>query len=384
MAARAHTSEADVARLAQALRAGNRAQLARAITLIESRRADHQQTARQLVQMLLPATGQAVRVGITGTPGVGKSTTIDALGSFLTQQGRKVAVLAVDPSSTRRGGATRADKTRMPRLAADPNAFVRPSPASGTLGGVAAKTREAMLLCEAAGFDVVLVETVGIGQSETAVCDMTDFFLALMLPGAGDELQGIKKGLVELADMIAVNKADGDNIKRANLAAAEYRGALHILNPRSEHWHPPVLTYSALTGTGIDTLWQKILDHRTAMNASGEFAARRRQQPGKGMWAMREQRMMARLRADPAIRTKVKKIEAEVADGRITPALAAEQIAEMLRGNSVQCAVPPAASSSAKAYDPVFQSRHREVQAHRRLLDARWSLSSGLPQARPG
>ncbi|MDO9062453.1 MAG: methylmalonyl Co-A mutase-associated GTPase MeaB, partial [Bradyrhizobium sp.] len=181
------------------------------------------------------------------------------------------------------------------------------------------------------GFDVVLVETVGIGQSETAVCDMTDFFLALMLPGAGDELQGIKKGLVELADMIAVNKADGDNIKRANLAAAEYRGALHILAPRSQHWQPPVETYSALTGTGIDVLWQKILDHRTAMNASGEFAERRRQQQVKWMWSMLEQRMMARLRADPAIRGKVKKIEAEVADGRIAPAVAAEQIAEMLK-----------------------------------------------------
>jgi LAO/AO transport system kinase len=187
-----------------------------------------------------------------------------------------------------------------------------------------------MLLCEAAGFDVVLVETVGIGQSETAVCDMTDFFLALMLPGAGDELQGIKKGLIELADMIAINKADGDNIKRANLAAAEYRGALHILSPRSENWHPPVLTYSALTGTGIDTLWQKIGEHRSAMNASGEFAARRRQQQIKWMWSMLEQRMMARLRADPAIRARVKKIEADVADGRVTPALAAGQIAEML------------------------------------------------------
>jgi LAO/AO transport system kinase len=219
----------------------------------------------------------------------------------------------------------------MARLAASESAYIRPSPASGTLGGVAAKTREAMLLCEAASFDVVLVETVGIGQSETAVCDMTDFFLALMLPGAGDELQGIKKGLVELADMIAINKADGDNIKRANLAAGEYRGALHILAPRSDHWNPPVLTYSALTGTGIDTLWQKILDHRAAMNACGEFAARRRQQQIKWMWSMLEQRMMARLRADPAIRAKVKKIEAEVADGRITPTLAAEQIAHMLR-----------------------------------------------------
>ena len=216
-------------------------------------------------------------------------------------------------------------------MSASEAAYIRPSPASGTLGGVAAKTREAMLLCEAAGFDVMLVETVGIGQSETAVSDMTDFFLALMLPGAGDELQGIKKGIVELADMIAINKADGDNIKRANVAAAEYRSALHILKPRSQHWNPPVLTYSALTGKGIDTLWQKILDHRKAMSASGEFAARRKEQQVKWMWSMLEQRMMARLRSDSAIRAKVRKIESEVADSRITPARAAEQIADMLK-----------------------------------------------------
>src|SRR6187455_3482352 len=238
--------------LIRGVRSGDRAMLARAITLIESKRADHRRTAHQLVQELLPLTGKGVRLGITGAPGAGKSTFVEALGTRLTAQGHKVAVLAVDPSSTRTGGSILGDKTRMARLASDPNAFVRPSPSSGTLGGVAAKTRETMLVCEAAGYDVVLVETVGIGQSETAVSDMTDFFLALMLPGAGDELQGIKKGLVELADMIAVNKADGDNIKRANLAAAEYRGALHILSPRSEHWHPPVLTYSALTGTGMD------------------------------------------------------------------------------------------------------------------------------------
>jgi LAO/AO transport system kinase len=321
----------DIKALGTELRAGSRAALARAITLIESRRADHQASARDLVQALLPDTGKAVRVGITGSPGVGKSTTIDALGMYLIGQGHKVAVLAVDPSSARTGGSILGDKTRMARLSASDHAFIRPSPSSGTLGGVAAKTREAMLLCEAAGFDVVLVETVGIGQSETAVCDMTDFFLALMLPGAGDELQGIKKGLVELADMIAINKADGDNVKRANAAAAEYRSALHILTPRSEHWYPPVVTYSALTGTGIAELWQKVLDHRTAMNASGDFAARRREQQVKWMWSMLEGRMMARLRADAAIRARVKKTEAEVADGRMTPAVAAEQIAEWLR-----------------------------------------------------
>lgn len=325
------TRSIDVATLARDLRAGDRAALARAITLVESRRADHQAAARELVQALLPDTGNAFRVGITGSPGVGKSTTIDVLGMYLIRQGHKVAVLAVDPSSARTGGSILGDKTRMADLSAHPDAFIRPSPSSGTLGGVAAKTREAMLLCEAASFDVVLVETVGIGQSETAVCDMTDFFLALMLPGGGDELQGIKKGLIELADMIAINKADGDNLKRANITAADYRGALHILTPRSEHWHPPVETYSALTGDGVAKLWDKVVAHRTAMNASGDFAARRRDQQVKWMWTMLEDRLKARLRSDPAIRYKVRQTEKEVADGRMTPALAAEAIMELLR-----------------------------------------------------
>jgi LAO/AO transport system kinase len=320
----------DLARLERALRAGDRAQLARAITLIESRRADHREAARQLVQTLLPHTGSAMRVGITGTPGVGKSTTIDALGSFLTRQGRKVAVLAVDPSSTRSGGSILADKTRMPRLAADANAFVRPSPSAGTLGGVAAKTREAMLLCEAAGYDVVLVETIGTGQSETAVADMTDFFLVLMLPGAGDELQGLKKGVIELADMLAVNKADGDNIARAKAAAAEYRAALHIIGAGSKLWTPPVITFSALTGGGITELWGKICEHRERASAAGALTARRREQQVKWMWAMLEERMMARLKSDPSLRARLPKLEAAVAEGRTSPAVAVEELAQSL------------------------------------------------------
>ena len=240
----------DLTALAHGIHAGERAVLARAITLIESKRADHRAAAHRLVQELLPLTGKAIRVGITGAPGVGKSTAIDTLGRHLTEQGHKVAVLAVDPSSRRTGGSIFGDKTRMAGLAADANAFVRPSPAAGTLGGVAATTRECMLLCEAAGYDVVLVETIGIGQSETAVADMTDFFLVLMQPGAGDELQGLKKGIVELADMIAVTKSDSDPA-RAQATAADYRAALHILTPTSPDWRPPVITFSGRTGDGI-------------------------------------------------------------------------------------------------------------------------------------
>ena len=281
------------------------------------------------MQALLPRTGQAVRVGITGVPGVGKSTTIDALGAHLTERGHKVAVLAVDPSSARTGGSILADKTRMARLANDPNAFVRPSPGGGTLGGVAAKTRESMLICEAAGFDVMLVETIGTGQSETAVADMTDFFLVLMLPGAGDELQGLKKGVIELADMIAVNKADGDNLARARAAAAEYRAALHILSPRSMNWTPPVVTYSALTGDGIAELWTTVLRHRERGMATGEFAARRREQQVKWMWAMLEDRLHSRLRSDARVRAKLPALEAAVADGRMSPAVAVDEIATL-------------------------------------------------------
>ena len=327
---RGRPTAVDTGALASAIRAGDRASLARAITLIESKRADHRADAHGLVQELLPASGKAVRLGITGAPGAGKSTTIDALGTYLTGQGHRVAVLAVDPSSSRTGGSILGDKTRMARLAVDPDAFIRPSPASGTLGGVAAKTRETMLLCEAAGYDVVIVETVGVGQSETAVSDMTDFFLLLMVAGTGDELQGLKKGVVELADMIAVNKADGDNIERARVAAADFRGALNILTPASATWSPPVITYSALTGTGIPELWTKVVEHKDKLGDTGELAERRRAQQVKWMWTMLEERLTQRLRSDPAVRAKLRSAESAVAAGTLAPTLAVEEIAALL------------------------------------------------------
>ena len=317
--------------LLKPLLSGDRRALARAITLIESTRADHRERADALLAELLPHTGQkggkSVRLGITGVPGVGKSTFIERFGLSLLERGRSLAVLAIDPSSKRGGGSILGDKTRMEELSRQHAAFIRPSPAGTTLGGVARRTREAMLLVEAAGYDCVLVETMGSGQSETAVADMTDFFLVLVLPGAGDELQGLKKGIVELADMIAINKADGDNIARATAAAAAYRAALHILTPRSSAWSPPVMAYSALTGEGIAQLWQSVLDHRECMTQSGELAARRREQQVKWFWAMLEERMLARVRSDPALKGKLPKLEAAVAEGRVSPALAVEEIA---------------------------------------------------------
>jgi LAO/AO transport system kinase len=317
----------DIDTLADRIRAGDRATLARAITLIESKKPDHQAKARALVQAVLPATGRAHRVGITGVPGVGKSTTIDTLGARLIAQGHKVAVLAVDPSSTRTGGSILGDKTRMARLSVAPEAFVRPSPSSGTLGGVAAKTRETMLLCEAAGFDVILVETVGVGQSETAVADMVDLFLVLMLPGAGDELQGIKKGVLEIADMIAVNKSDGDNAVRARAAAAEYRAALHILAPASAAWTPPVMLISGLADEGLDALWEQVKLHRERLSAVGDFTRRRARQDVKWMWSMLEDRIHVRLHGDPAIRARVAALEAAVEAGTRSASLAAEDLA---------------------------------------------------------
>ncbi|MGP0104394.1 methylmalonyl Co-A mutase-associated GTPase MeaB [Rhodoblastus sp.] len=320
----------DIPALAGRLRAGDRAALARAITLVESRKVEHQHQARELVQLLLPFTGAALRVGITGVPGVGKSTMIDTLGSNLIAAGHKVAVLAVDPSSARTGGSILGDKTRMARLAAERDAFIRPSPSSGTLGGVAAKTRETMLLCEAAGFDVILVETVGVGQSETTVAEMTDFFLVLMLPGAGDELQGIKKGVLELADMIAVNKSEGDNRARAVAAAGEYRAALHIMQQASPSWSPPVVLVSGLDNVGLDDMWKKVVEHRKIFEATGELAQKRRDQQVKWMWTMLEERMFARLRSDAHLRALLPELERRVAEGALAPTLAVETIAAAL------------------------------------------------------
>ena len=316
----------DIERLSQGVRSGNRALLARAITLVESRKSSHQRQARALLHTLLPDRGKAWRIGITGVPGVGKSTLIDQLGMNLISEGHRVAVLAVDPTSGRTGGSILGDKTRMQRLALDDNAFIRPSPTSGTLGGVAKKTRETMALCEAAGFDVIIVETVGVGQSETAVAEMVDFFLVLLLPGGGDELQGLKKGLIELADMIAVNKADGDNAVRAQAAAREYKAALHILTHESPNWSPPVITVSGRENLGMDELWSNITQFYDTLTASGELDAKRREQAVRWMREMIETRVMQSFWAREAVAETIASLENAVRRGDITPENAVETV----------------------------------------------------------
>lgn len=310
--------------------AGDRALLARAITLVESTNPDHGRLAQDVLQQLLPKTGNAVRLGITGVPGVGKSTTIDQLGMNLIAAGRHVAVLAIDPTSKRTGGSILGDKTRMNSLAQERNAFIRPSPSSGTLGGVTRKTRETMALVEAAGFDVVIVETVGVGQSEVAVADMVDFFLVLLLAGGGDDLQGIKKGIIELADMIAINKADGDNIARAERSAQDYRGALQIFTPQGAAWFPPVVTVSGRDNRGLDELWKKIVEHRATMTASGAFQKRRREQAVAWMRDMLEDRLMGALRADPKVAAELPSIENAVSNGSLLPTLAVDRVVSLM------------------------------------------------------
>jgi LAO/AO transport system kinase len=315
--------------LAAAVRSGDRAALPRAITLVESTRADHRERAQQLLLALMPAAGNAHHVGITGVPGVGKSTTIEALGMDLIRRGHRVAVLAVDPSSTRTGGSILGDKTRMQQLASHPDAYIRPSPTSGTLGGVAKATRETIVLLEAAGFDVILVETVGVGQSEVAVSNMVDTFIFLTLARTGDQLQGIKKGVLELADIVVVNKADGEHLREARSAARDLSGAIRLIYPRKTLWRPPVLTMSALEGTGLEELWETVERHREVLSEAGEFEARRRTQQVDWTWQMVRDTVLDRVLSNPAVRKGRAEVERRVLAGELTPALAAQQILKL-------------------------------------------------------
>ncbi|MET0628457.1 MAG: methylmalonyl Co-A mutase-associated GTPase MeaB [Acidimicrobiia bacterium] len=319
--------------LAKGVLDGDRRSLARAITLAESTRVDHRTDAEELLAELLPHTGGAVRIGISGAPGAGKSTFIEALGLHLIERGHRVAVLAVDPSSTRSGGSILGDKTRMEQLTRADDAFVRPSPTRGTLGGVARRTREVLLLCEAAAFDVVLVETVGVGQSEVAVAAMVDLFLVLVSPGGGDELQGIKRGIMELADLVVVNKADGDLAAAAATTASDYAAALHLVRPRTPAWSAQVLTCSALRGTGIAEVWTAIEAYCTAV--ASELDDRRADQAQAWMWSEVTETLVASLRADPAVAELAARLEADVAAGTVTPTAAAQAVLQaFLHGDS--------------------------------------------------
>jgi LAO/AO transport system kinase len=324
------SAESPPADLVPGITGGSRRALAKAITLVESTRADHQDRAQRLLEAILPRTGSAVRVGITGVPGVGKSTFIEAFGMHLVENGHRIAILAVDPSSQRSGGSILGDKTRMPRLSAREEAFIRPSPSSGSLGGVARHTREAMLLCEAAGYDVVIVETVGVGQSEYTVASMVDFFLLLMLPGAGDELQGIKRGIMELADAVAINKADGPNVERAGRARAEYAAALRLIRGM-EAWQPPVLTVSALEARGMNEVWDLVLRHRGELEGRGELANKRARQRDAWFWALVREGLEARFLSRPDVSAAIKDAEDAIHGGSITPTEGARRVLALLR-----------------------------------------------------
>lgn len=325
-------SFADMSAVAQKLMAGDRRALARAITLVESTRDDHRAEAQTLLDAILPATGKSTRIGISGPPGVGKSTFTEAFGTYLTGLGNKVAVLAVDPSSKLSGGSILGDKTRMELLARDPNAFIRPSPAGETLGGVARRTREAMLLTEAAGFDVVLIETVGVGQSETAVADMVDLFMLLLSPGGGDELQGIKRGITELADLVVVNKADGHLKTAAEQAAAEYTAAMHLMRPRTEHWTPQVLLASSLKKEGMEEVWQTIESYMAAVGGAGEIESRRAGQAQAWMWSEIGENLMSAFRTNKAVAAKLSALEKGVVAGETTPTAAARALLRLFEG----------------------------------------------------
>jgi len=323
---RSEPADSAILELAEAVRRGDRAALARAITVVESTRADHRRQAQHLLMELMATAGSAIHVGITGVPGVGKSTAIEALGMYLIDAGHRVAVLAVDPSSTRTGGSILGDKTRMSRLAVHPNAYIRPSPTSGTLGGVAKATRETIVLLEAAGFDVVLVETVGVGQSEVAVAKMVDTFVFLTLARTGDQLQGIKKGVLELADIVVVNKADGRHVIEAKAAARELSAAIRLIYPRETLWRPPVLTMSAVEGVGLVELWDTVLEHRSVLTEAGEFKARRQAQQVDWTWAMVRDAVLDRVLNHSGVKEIRAEVERQVHDGELTPALAAQRI----------------------------------------------------------
>ncbi len=307
----------------------DRAALARAITLIESTRADHQREAQTLLASLLPKTGNSIRIGITGVPGVGKSTFIESFGLYVISKGHKVAVLAVDPSSTKTGGSILGDKTRMSQLSQHESAFIRPSPTGGSLGGVARRTREAMLLCEAAGYDVIIVETVGVGQSEIEVADMADMFLLLLLPGSGDELQGIKKGIVELADMIVVNKADGDLALQAKRVRADYSAALRMLHPSSFNWQPKAVTCSALEQKGIDTVWNEVAEFARIMRDNGELEQRRAEQSISWMWKEIREMLLSRFRENPKVSAQMEAMQQAVLSGSMTPTQASTALLDL-------------------------------------------------------
>jgi GTPase len=309
---------------------GDRRLLAKTITVIESSLLAHQKLARTIIDLLLPYAGKAIRLGITGVPGVGKSTFIESLGTMLVKKGHRVAVLAVDPSSKRSGGSVLADKTRMEKLAVEERAFIRPSPSGGTLGGVARKTRESMIVCEAAGFDVIIVETVGVGQSETTVASMVDFFLVLMIAGAGDELQGIKKGILELADAVVVNKADGDNLERAEFARKQYETALHFLAPSSPTWTPPVLTCSALEMIDIDVIWDTVSEHHRKLTQTGELRANRKKQAVDWMWSLVKEGLNDRFFQNPEVKKILPETIKEIENGTIASAIAANRLLDLL------------------------------------------------------
>ena len=305
---------------------GNRRVIAKTITLVESSLSAHQKTAKTIIDTLLPYSGKAVRIGITGVPGVGKSAFIESFGMMLLKDKHRIAVLAVDPSSKKSGGSVMGDKTRMERLSVEKSAFIRPSPSGGTLGGVARKTRETMIVCEASGFDVMIVETVGVGQSETTVASMVDFFLVLMLSGAGDELQGIKKGVLELADAVAITKADGDNIEKAKRARKEYETALHLINPSYANWSPPVVTCSALNLEGIKKIWKIILNHREKLKSTGGFEENRKNQSIDWMWSLVEEGLKDQFYKNPDIKKMLPKIKKEVERGKTAPTAAAYEL----------------------------------------------------------